>query len=314
MTTSLQELLHGLRASGQGTRLRLLAILSHGELTVGEITRIIGQSQPRVSRHLKLLGDAGLLDRFREQHWVFYRVPHKGEGADLVRSLLALLDSADETLRLDCQRLEEVKAERAALAPDYLRQYVQHAGDIAPLSVADEQVNAAILEVLDGSRIGELLDIGTGTGRMLKLLGPAADHAVGVDISSEMLLVARTNLHAAGLDQCLVRHGNMYRLPFGDDSYDTVTMDQVLSEADEPEAAVLEAARILRGSGQILVIDFAAGASAIDGRRPLSGEELETWFAGAGLVCERISRVSGPAVEVILSRACRAHRSEGRAA
>ena len=244
-------LLQALRAAAEPTRFRLLAICAEGELAVGEITEVIGQSQPRVSRHLKLLCDAGLLVRFRDHNRVFYRVPPKGPGAQLVRFVLDLLDADDEKRQLDHQRTEKLKRQRARRASDYLSHLADAVGD-------DVEAGAAIVHALANIELGELLDIGTGTGRILKLLGERAEHAVGIDISSEMLLVARSNLHAAGLDRCTVRPGDMYQLPFANDSFDTVTMDQVLEEAERPAAVIAEAARILRPGGHLLIVEALA--------------------------------------------------------
>ncbi|MCH6572545.1 MAG: metalloregulator ArsR/SmtB family transcription factor, partial [Proteobacteria bacterium] len=196
-------LLAGLKAAAEPTRLRLLRICAQGELTVGEITRVIAQSQPRVSRHLKILCDAGLLVRFRERHWVFYRVPLSGPEAELVGNVLQKLAIEDSDFMVDQQRLEDVLAERARLASGYTAELRQP-------SVNDKQLSAAVMKLLGSRLVGDLLDIGTATGRLLRILGESAKQAVGIDISSKMLLVARSNLHSAGLSQCMVRHANMY--------------------------------------------------------------------------------------------------------
>ncbi|MGH8494812.1 MAG: ArsR/SmtB family transcription factor [Gammaproteobacteria bacterium] len=293
----LPELLRALRAIAEPTRLRLLAVCRAGELTVGETVRIIGQSQPRVSRHLKLLCDAGLLERFREGHWVFYRVPTRGREAQLARAVLEQLSADDETARLDRQRMEEVMAERARLASSYL-------ATLRETAVPDEQVDSAIMRAVSDAPLGDLLDIGTGTGRMLRLLAGRAEQATGVDISSEMLMIARTNVHAAGLHHCTMRHGNMYKLPFGNSSFDTVTVDQVLSQADRPALVLTEAARTLRPGGSLLIVDFAAG-----GENRIEADDLAPWLAAAGLGCVRVERVDSfraPSTILLL-----AHRAVG---
>ena len=268
-------LLLGLKAAAEPTRLRLLRICAQGELTVGEITRVIAQSQPRVSRHLKILCDAGLLVRFRERHWVFYRVPLGGPEALLVEHVLQTLSMQDPEFLVDQQRLGEVLDERAKLASDY-------AADIEAPAVSDEQLSAAVRVVLKSRKVGDLLDIGTGTGRLLRMLGETADQAVGVDISSEMLLVARANLQAAGLSHCMVRHANMYKLPFTNASFDTVTIDHVLDDADEPAVAVAEAARILRPTGCLLLIEKHAPDSAASDSETTGPN---CWLRNAGLAC-----------------------------
>ena len=307
MLWSQTELLQALKAAAEPTRLRLLAILSEGELTVGEITRILDQSQPRVSRHLKLLCEAGLLTRFREQHWVFYRVPIKGEGARLARRVLEMLAPDDDRMLLDRQRTEEVKSDRAEAASGVLDNISQ----IWPTAQLSEEnatrINDCILSELDGVDVGDLLDIGTGTGRMLTLLGDRADQAIGIDISSEMLLVARTRLHQAGLNHCMVRHGNMYKQPFANCSFDTVTIDQVLSQADNPELVLAEAARILRPGGILLVIDFAqvigeSGATQLAG---ISERSIKRSLQQIGLRRARVHRIDLVPQDVLVFYASR---------
>lgn len=308
MTLSMPRLLLALRAAAEPTRLRLLAICAEGELSVGEITEVVGQSQPRVSRHLKLLCDAGLLVRFRDHNWIFYGVPPKGSGARLVRFVLNLLDTDDDKRELDHQRTEQLKRRRARQASHYL----SHLGDASRLAdhaPTESEVDSAILDVLSGVELGELLDIGTGTGRILKLLGERAEHAMGIDISSEMLLVARSNLHAAGLDRCMVRPGDMYQLPFANDSFDTVTIDQVLNEAERPFAAIAEAARILKSEGRLLIVESLAQ----DKDRGLDDRQVSTLLTDAGLVSEDLRRIpqGSPAAWLCLARLPAVGQSDG---
>lgn len=307
MPWSQTELLQALKAAAEPTRLRLLAILSEGELTVGEITRILDQSQPRVSRHLKLLCEAGLLARFREQHWVFYRVPIKGEGARLARRVLEMLAPDDDRMLLDRQRTEGVKSDRAEAASGVLDN-ISQIWPTAQVSEDNEtRINACILSALEGVEIGDLLDIGTGTGRMLTLLGDRADQAIGIDISSEMLLVARTRLHEAGLNHCMVRHGNMYKQPFANFSFDTVTIDQVLSQADNPGLVLGEAARILRPGGILLVIDFAriAGESGATQLAGISERSIKSSLQQIGLRRTRVNRLDVVPQDVLVLYASR---------
>jgi ubiquinone/menaquinone biosynthesis C-methylase UbiE len=320
MAASLDELLDGLRAAGEATRLRLLAICADGELTVSEITRILGQSQPRVSRHLRLLLSAGLLISFREQHWVYYRTPAKGARAQLVQRLLELLPAGDATLALDRARMEQVKAERARAAANFLRFNAEDWARLRDAHVNDAQLNRTILAELEPAPIGDLLDIGTGTGRLLKLLGKHAESAVGVDISTQMLLVARTNLHAAGLKEVMVRHGDMYRLPFADASFDTVALDQVLYQAHDPAAAVAEAARLLRAGGRLLVVDYLRGTearrSSVDPRTSpmgVSEDALAQWFERAGLRPGPVRRLPGESLTVLVTAAARRAREDAAA-
>ncbi len=287
-------LLAGLKAAAEPTRLRLLRICAQGELTVGEITRVIAQSQPRVSRHLKILCDAGLLVRFRERHWVFYRVPPRGPEAELAGNILQNLDIEDSEFLVDQQRLEDVLAERAELASGYT-------ANLRQPSVSDEQLSAAVRKLLGSRSVGDLLDIGTGTGRLLRFLGESADQAVGVDISSKMLLVARTNLQAAGLSQCMVRHANMYQMPFTDGSFDTITIDDVLNETENPAAAVAEAARILRTTGCLLLIEKI---QSVGGVTDLENSGPRRWLRDAGLACSATVLVpeKNPAIALCLGQ------------
>ncbi len=281
MADRIGQLIDTLRAAAEPTRLRLLVICSEGELTVSEITNIVGQSQPRVSRHLKLLCKAGLLIRFREGHFVLYRVPTTGAGAVMVQKVLGQLSRDDDQLAVDFARMEIVKNDRARRAADYMR---SNAGDGTQMPGAngdDTEINQAIISVLDTDRLGDILDIGTGTGRILKLLGQYSDSAVGIDTSPEMLAVVRSNLHAAGLGKIMVRRGDMYGLPYPDDSFDTVTVDQVLCLADEPSRAVREAARVLRPDGQMLIVDCAQQADSNSGVPGISNESLQSWFDSA---------------------------------
>jgi SAM-dependent methyltransferase len=296
-----QKLLDALKAAAEPSRLRLLALCSKGELSVTELTEVVGQSQPRVSRHLKVLCAAGLLDRFREHSWVYYRVPHGAAGAKRARGLLRLLPPDDPLLRLDQERLERVLARRA----EQVRGRVP--GEEVP---APAGVDARIAELMSGERLGDLLDIGTGTGRMLRLLGVSADTAVGIDISREMLMLARSNLHAAGLDHLSVRQGNMYQLRFADESFDTVTIDQVLYQAEQPAEVLREAARVLRPGGRLLLVEFLTGEpgaeSGARGDAPITSERLARWCDAAGLRSEADDRLAArpwPLIVAVVRRA-----------
>jgi SAM-dependent methyltransferase len=298
--SAVNQVLEALKAVAEPSRLRLLALCARGELTVTELTEVVGQSQPRVSRHLKVLCAAGLLDRFREQSWVYYRVPLSGPGAKLARGLLRLLPGDDPLFRLDQERLERVLARRA----EQVR--ARPAGESAATPAG---VDARIVDLMAGETLGDLLDIGTGTGRMLRLLGVAADTAVGIDISRDMLMVARSNLHAAGLDHLSVRQGNMYQLRFADRSFDTVTIDQVLYQAEHPAEVLREAARVLRPAGRLLLVEFLTGeaARAPDAPAPvgLTRSQVEHWADAAGLhieVSERLAARPWPLIVSVIRR------------
>ncbi|MCR9214024.1 MAG: metalloregulator ArsR/SmtB family transcription factor [Proteobacteria bacterium] len=253
----MENLLQGLRAAGEETRLRLLVLCGHSELTVSELTQILGQSQPRVSRHLKLLCDAGLLDRYQEGSWVFYRLSGKSNAALLGRTLVDLVPESDPVVSRDLQRLEAVKKTRVIAAEQYFRENAAHWRQIRSLHVPEKEVENSLKQLFKGRDIVDFLDIGTGTGRMLELFGPEVEHAIGVDSSREMLSFARTAIEDAGLRNCQVRLADMYNLPFANQSQDAIIIHQVLHYADTPEKAIEEAARLLRKNGLLAIVDFA---------------------------------------------------------
>jgi ArsR family transcriptional regulator len=289
----MERLVTMLRAAGDPTRLRLLLLLRQAELTVSELIEIVGQSQPRVSRHLKLLCDAGLLERFKEGSWVFYRAADAGAGAELGQVLASLAGPHG----VDLQRLSQVREARAAEAAAYFKANAAEWERIRALHAPDKDVEAAILRQMppttDGQPLDSLLDAGTGTGRMLELLGPRTRRAVGLDVSPEMLAIARDRLMRANLTQCQVRLGDTYRLPFPDGGaltgFDAVLFHQVLHYLDDPGAAVAEAARVMRAGGKLLIADFAPHALEflrIDfahRRLGFADREVQGWFQAAGL-------------------------------
>jgi DNA-binding transcriptional ArsR family regulator len=280
-----------LRAAAEPTRLRLLALLARAELTVGEICDVVGQSQPRVSRHLKLLCDVDLLDRFREQLWVYYRVPASGLARDTVAQLLALVDENDDVLRRDRRRLEEVIAERGRRAADEL------AGERG--TEASEVIDATVLDELAAEPIGALLDVGTGSGHILKLLGGKATRAVGIDISSDALRVARTKVHSAGLSHCELQRGDMYDLPFAAPLFDTAVAERVLADAERPVLALAEICRTLKHGGRVIVIEDFDALSAASQANPIA--TLREWFAKAGLEISRVRPVDTEAGHLLLA-------------
>ncbi len=276
-----------LRAAGDPTRLRLLLLLRQAELTVSELIEIVGQSQPRVSRHLKLLGEAGLLERFKEGSWVFYRAADRGKGAELGAALAALADPS--LSQADTARLAHVRQTRAAAAAAYFKANAPEWERIRALHAPEKDVEAAIVRSMTARPIQNLLDAGTGTGRMLELLAPYAHRAVGVDVSAEMLAIARDRLLRGDFKNAQVRLADTYRLPFGADAFDAVLFHQVLHYLDDPGAAVAEAARVMAPGGRLLIADFAPHALEFlrddyaHRRLGFSDREVEGWFAGAGL-------------------------------
>jgi SAM-dependent methyltransferase len=302
----MDSLLMGLRAAGEPTRLRLLALLGHAELTVTEVTQILGQSQPRVSRHLKLMCEAGLLDRFREGTWAFYRLTETGECADLARLLVDLVPANDPVFARDLERLEAIKAARAEAAAEYFRVNAANWGHIRSLYVPEAELEEAMLEILAGREINDLLDVGTGTGRMLVLFAPRIKHGIGYDLSHEMLALARTNLDEAGARNCQVRHGDMYSLPMSNESVDVVLFHLVLHYADDPVAAIHESARLLRPGGAMLIVDFAPHeieylrTEHAHRRLGFSDAEVEGWLRSAHLDIEGIRHFAGKELTVTI--------------
>lgn len=254
----MESLLAGLRAAGEPTRLRLLALCAHGELSVSELTQILGQSQPRVSRHLKLLVEAGLLSRFREGSLVFYRLAEKNHPAFLARTLVDLLPADDAELSRDLGRLEKLREKRSALAANYFRDNAQRWNEIRALHVPEAEVENTLLQSAGPERIGSFLDIGTGTGRMLELFASQIDRGIGIDTSGEMLTIARTKLEKPEYRHIQIRKGDMYNMPVDDESIDTATLHLVLHYSLDPASVIAEASRTLKLSGQLLVVDFAS--------------------------------------------------------
>ncbi len=306
------RLLRGLKAAGEESRLRLLALCAEGELTESELAQVLGQSQPRVSRHLKLLCDAGLLSRFREGAWVFFRLADTGEGADLAHHVVTSLDTADPRLGRDRERLYAVKATRSEIAAAYFRANASRWDEIRALHVPDSDVERALLEVFAGRGVTDLLDVGTGTGRVLEVLGRHVERGIGIDLSREMLQVARTNLERAGLRNCYVRHADMYALPLDEAAVDAVTFHQVLHFASDPARAIAEAARTLKPGGEIVIVDFAPHAlehlRADHAHRRLgfSDDEVNGWLRVNRLRPEPARRFEGTPLTVVMWRAVRA--------
>ncbi len=261
MKTSAQApfpvILASLEAAAEVSRLRLMALLAETELTVSELVTILGQSQPRISRHLKLLVEAGLVERHREGAWAFFRLADRGARGELARDMLARIETSDPLLASDRTRLEETRRARADQAARYFADHAPEWDRIRSLHVAEDTVEAAVLDVIGPGRIDAALDLGTGTGRMLELIAPLAERAVGVDQSPAMLNVARARLERAGLRNTQLRQGDIYALPVERDRYDLVVIHRVLHYLDDPARAIREAARVVRPAGRLIVVDFA---------------------------------------------------------
>ena len=294
---SIQELVDLLRVLGDPTRLRIVTVLRHAELTVGELTRVTGLSQPRVSRHLKLLCDAHVLQRTRDQNEVYYRVTVDGDRRRLTHDVFDTLPADDPEIASDLANLDTILSNRQVRARELLADL-----GVSPLDTDSiREVGATVEKLLrdrfpvadGGDRLGDLLDIGTGTGSMLRLLGPRAKRAVAVDRSHEMRLVARARVSLDGLTNCTVQEGDMYSLNFPRQSFDLVTMDRVLGTAERPSEAIEQAAAVLRNDGHLLVVETIG--SRVD------EEKLGSWVRNAGLRPVETSESSHGAVLVTLA-------------
>jgi ArsR family transcriptional regulator len=295
MSLSAGQAVEVLRAAGEPTRLRILALLAREELAVLELCKVLDQSQPRVSRHLKLLAEAGLVERFPDGAWVFYRLATAGKADALVGEVLARIDPADPVLTRDVERMEAVWAERLAEAGEYFARNAARWDEIRSLYVADADVEAEILAAAGPGPFKRLVDLGSGTGRMLTLLGPHAEAAVGLDLSQQMLNLARTRVTEAGLPRCELRHGDIFSTRLPGDYADLVVVHQVLHYLADPAAAVREAARIVAPGGKLIIADFAPHKLEFlreqhqHRRLGFAEPEMARWLAEAGLRNVRVA-------------------------
>ncbi len=284
----MEPLLTALRAAAEPTRLRILALAGRGAFCVSEFTEILGQSQPRLSRHLKLLCEARLLERVREGANVWFTVP-MGEAGSLTRELLARLPGDDPVLEADRRHGARALAERARIASESFQSKGADWDEMRALDLPAPAVEASLLMLVPEGSGGRLLDIGTGTGRVLELLGPRVDEGLGVDASKSMLALARSRLARAELAHCSVRLADMYRLPLADASFDVAVLQMVLHHAEQPEGAITEAARLLRPGGRLIVVDLAPHgrneiAERLAHRWPGFGDDtMHRWLAAWGL-------------------------------
>ena len=289
MLLSADQAVELLRGAGEPTRLRILALLAADELSVMELSRILDQSQPRVSRHLKLMADAGLIERFPDGAWVFYRLPAHGPARRLADTVLDLLD--EPSAERDSQRLELVRREREADAAAYFEQVAPQWDRMRSLYVRESAVEAAIEQAAGPGPFGRVVDLGTGSGRMLTLLGRKARMSVGLDLSQQMLNIARANVAKAGLDKVELRHGDIFATRLPSQTADLVVVHQVLHYLTDPVAAVGEAARLVAPGGKLLIVDFAPHdlerlrAEHQHRRLGFSDDEIRGWLEEAGLTC-----------------------------
>jgi ubiquinone/menaquinone biosynthesis C-methylase UbiE len=289
MTMSGSSMVGVLRAAGEPTRLRVLALLAQEELAVMELGQILAQSQPRVSRHLKLLADAGLIERFPDGAWVFYRLASGGSARALVDQVLDLIAPGDAEFEGDLQRLDAVRKGREREAAAYFARNAPRWEEVRSLYVDEAEVEAAILAVAGRGPVRRLIDLGTGAGRMLTLLGPKARDTVGLDLSQQMLNIARRQVAEAGLLGCELRHGDIFATGLSAGAGDLVVIHRVLHYLNDPAAALAEAARLVAPGGQLLIVDFAPHdleylRQAHQHRRlGFSDEEIARWLEESGL-------------------------------
>ena len=302
----MEDLLLLLRAAAEDTRLRILALAARDQLTVSEFVDILGQSQPRVSRHLKLMVEAGLLERFREGQWAYFRLARHPELAPVVEAIVAKLGAEG-----DLARLEDLRRRRENRAIAYFRTNAERWDQLRALHIDDAEIEKALVDLLPDDA-GSLLDIGTGTGRILEVLARHAERATGIDQSREMLAVARTNLARAGLGNVEIRQADMYALPFASMSVDVVSIHQVLHYAEDPAAVLREAARVIAPGGTALIVDFAPH-DLVELRREhahvhlgFADNQVAGWLAAAGLEAAAPLHLPGKRLMVSIWRATKA--------
>jgi ubiquinone/menaquinone biosynthesis C-methylase UbiE len=289
----MEELLASLKAAAEATRIRIMFILSHGELNVSELTYVLGQSQPRVSRHLKLMTEAGLLTRHKEGNWVLFRLRLEGLGGAMARALVDMLSVKDSLLSGDLARLEAVKRQRDERAAAYFSANAASWSRLRSLHVDEAQVEHAMQDLVGPGPLGTVVDLGTGTGRILELFAAHAKALHGIDSSRDMLAIARAALERQKIRHAELRQADIFALPLADATADVVTIHQVLHFLDEPLKALLEARRILRPGGKLLIVDFAPHELELlrdehaHRRLGISAEQMMAWLARAGLTLDR---------------------------
>ncbi|PZQ22002.1 MAG: ArsR family transcriptional regulator [Sphingopyxis macrogoltabida] len=303
----MNALLDIFRALADPTRLRVVALLREMELAIGELAIVLEQSQPRVSRHVRILVEAGIIERRREGSWVFLRVAQGGAVGDIIRQAESWPFSAREALVIahDARRLTAIRAERAAAAERYFADHAAEWDAIRSRHVAESEVEAAMLAMMHNRKLGHLLDIGTGTGRMAEIFAPTARRITALDRSPEMLRIARAKLAEQGVPIDLVQ-GDFLHLPIGDACIDSVVIHQALHFAQEPDRVIAEAGRVLRGGGHLLIVDFAPHEDedlrtvAAHARLGFSDAQIRGWFASAGLLLETAQTLEGGELAVKL--------------
>lgn len=312
-----ERLVEALKAVADPTRLHLLLLCRRCDLAVSELTWIMGQSQPRISRHLKLLCEANLLDRYSEGNWVIYRLSLSTELYRLGALVEALTDTEAEPTRGYLDRLETVRAQRRAKVQAFFSANADNWAAISRLQSSERDVETAMHAVLGPGPIGQMLDLGTGTGRMLSILGSRADHALGVDENAEMLSIARQNIDHPDLRHVQVRQADIHKLPLARESVDLVTAHQVLHYLDAPDQVVREAARVLRPGGRMVIADLlphqmeSLKADQAHRRLGFGDDEIHGWFEAAGLQMGQSVKLTGARLPVGVWAAAKPVAHEG---
>jgi len=306
MDLTLNNILIALKAAGEETRIRILALFNSGELTVTELVSVLRQSQPRISRHLRLLCEAELLERHREGTWIFYRLSETGKKAQLVKALMEFMPFDDQVLQHDQERLADVKKERDKKASQYFQENAVNWDKIRSLYVPEQEVEDYLLKVSGTALINDFLDVGTGTGRMLELYADRVNHGIGIDLSREMLAIARSQLEKNKIRHMQVRQGDMYDLALKDQSMDFVLFHQVLHFADDPLSAIKETSRILRKEGRVIIVDFLPHKfeklrdEQAHRRLGFSQKEVEDWCQATGLDIKPTKIMQGSELDIAI--------------
>ncbi|NOT70538.1 MAG: metalloregulator ArsR/SmtB family transcription factor [Hyphomicrobium sp.] len=291
---STADLVTALKAAAEPTRLRILLLLAAGELNVKDLTLILGQSQPRISRHLKLLTEANLVERFREGSWVYFHISDRSAGGRLALQLVGDVPASDPAAKRDRERADALKRERETAAQNFFEQHAAEWDTMRALHIAEDAVEAAMREALGNGPFKFLLDLGTGTGRTLELFADRYARGLGIDVNQAMLAYARAKLTKGGRANAQVRHGDIYALSLADRQADAIVMHQVLHFLSDPALAVREAARVLAPGGHLVIVDFAPHdleflreAQAHE-RLGFAHDLVAGWLADAGLTLKSI--------------------------
>jgi ArsR family transcriptional regulator len=287
-TTDIDAMVAALRAAGEPTRLRVLALLSHGELSVGELAQALGQSQPRVSRHLRLMTEAGLIERAPEGAWVFYRLARRGEaGSALAEAVCAMLSPNDPARLRDDERLAEIYAARENAAASYFAANAADWERVRSLHLPDADIESAVLAAAGAGPFELMVDVGVGAGRMIEIFAGRVVRAEGFDTSRQMLSMARAALDGLG-QRAVLRFGDVYDPPFEPDRADLATIHQVLHFLADPARAIAETVRLLKPGGRLLIVDFAPHdleflrEKHAHRRLGFADAEIEAWCKAAG--------------------------------